>query len=77
MFEFAAGVPAVEVGVDPGLARLLLGERAGPVSRADQLEERATVGPAQVIALSPTAVCEGLVQVAGASGLVTGRIMKQ
>ena len=68
VLELAAGVAAVEVRVDPVLARLLLRQRVRPITRADRLQERAAVRAAEVIALPTAAVVEDLVATMGRRG---------
>ena len=70
VLELAAGVPAVEVRVDPCLAGLLLRQRIRPVARADRLEERAAVGAAEVVALPAAAVVEDLVAAVGVADVL-------
>ncbi len=65
VLELAAGVPAVEVGVDPVLTGLLLCQRVRAVVRAERLEERAAVRAAEVVALAAAAVVEDLVAAVG------------
>ena len=61
VLELTAGMPAVQVLVDPGLARLLLCQRVGAVLGSDGLQEGTAIGPAQVIALTAPAVIKDLV----------------
>ena len=68
VLELAAGVAAVEVGVDPRLAGLLLRQRVGAVARTERLQERAAVGAAEVVALAAAAVVEDLVAAVGVGG---------
>ena len=49
---------AVEPSVDPGLAGLLLRQRARAVARAERAQERAAVAAAEVVALAAAAVVE-------------------
>lgn len=56
VLEVPVGVAPGEVGIDPGLAALLLGERIGPVPGTQRCRERLTVDPTQVIALTTAAV---------------------
>ena len=65
VLELAAGVAAVEVGVDPRLAGFLLRQRIGAVARAERLEERAAVRAAEVVTLAAAAVVEDLVPAVG------------
>ncbi len=53
------------MGVDPVLAGLLLRQRIGTVVRTERLEECATVGTAEVVALSAASVVEDLVAAVG------------
>lgn len=65
MLELTAGVVAVEVGVDPVLAGLLLSQGVGTVVGPERLEEGAAVRPAEVVSLSAAAVVEDLVAAVG------------
>ena len=58
VLHVAAGVAAVEAGVDVELAGLLLRERARAKARAERAQDRAAVGPAEMVALAAAAVIE-------------------
>ena len=73
VFELAAGVTAVEVGVDPRLTGLLLRERVGAVVRTEHLEERAAVSAAEMVALPAAAVVEDLVAAVGVGDALEAR----
>ena len=73
VFELAAGVPPVEVGVDPRLAGLLLRERVRPVVRTKHLEEGAAVGAAEMVTLPAAAVVEDLVPAVGIGDALEAR----
>src|SRR3954452_5239257 len=73
VLELAAGVAAVEVGVDPRLAGLLLGERVRAVVRTKHLEERAAVRAAKMVALPAAAVVEDLVTAVGVGDALEAR----
>ncbi len=61
VFELPAGVAAVEVCVHPVLTGLLLRQRIRAVPRSDRLQERATVGATEMVALTAATVIEDLV----------------
>ena len=65
VLELAAGVPAVELVVDPRLPGLLLRQRTGPVARTEGFQERPAVRPAEVVPLATAAVVEDLVAAVG------------
>ncbi len=65
VLEFPSGVAAVEVGVDPGLTRLLLRERIGAVVRAECLQEGTAVCATEMVALPAATVVEDLVAAVG------------
>ena len=65
MLELAARVPAVQMGVDPGLSGLLLRQRIRPIARPDRLEKGAGVRAAQMVSLAAAAVVEDFVATVG------------